>query len=113
MKAMISQPMAGKTPIEIEETRNRAVKFLEERGYEIVNTLFTDDWYSEAVMRDRGVVNIPLGYLAKSLEYMSLCGVVYFCKGWEKARGCRIELEAAKAYGLIVMYEEDYTCRNR
>lgn len=113
MKAMISQPMAGKTPIEIEETRNRAVKFLEERGYEIVNTLFTDDWYSEAVMRDRGVVNVPLGYLAKSLEYMSLCGVVYFCKGWEKARGCLIEHEAATAYGLIVMHEEDYTCRNK
>lgn len=113
MKAMISQPMAGKTPEDIVETRNRAIKFLEERGYEVVNTLFTDVWYSESSMKDRGVVNKPLCYLAKSLENMSLCGVVYFCKGWEKARGCRIELEAAKAYGLIVMYEEDYTCRNK
>lgn len=113
MKAMISQPMAGKTPEYIVETRERAVKFLEERGYEIVNTLFTDDWYSESSMKDRGVVNKPLCYLAKSLENMSLCDVAYFCKGWERARGCRIEQEAAKAYGLIVMYEEDYTCRNK
>lgn len=113
MKAMISQPMAGKTPEEIEETRNRAIKFLKERGYEVVNTLFTDVWYSESSMKDRGVVNKPLCYLAKSLENMSLCDVAYFCKGWERARGCRIELEAAKAYGLIVMYEEDYTCRNK
>lgn len=113
MKAMISQPMAGKTPEDIVETRNRAIKFLEERGYDIVNTLFTDDWYSEACMKDRGVVNKPLCYLAKSLENMSLCDVAYFCKGWEKARGCRIEQEAAKAYGLIVMYEEDYTCLNK
>lgn len=113
MKAMISQPMAGKTPEDIVETRNRAVKFLEERGYEVVNTLFTDVWYSESSMKDRGVVNKPLCYLAKSLENMSLCDVAYFCKGWERARGCRIEQEAAKAYGLIVMYEEDYTCRNK
>lgn len=113
MKAMISQPMAGKTPEEIVETRNRAIKFLKERGYEVVNTLFTDVWYSESSMKDRGVVNKPLCYLAKSLENMSLCDVAYFCKGWERARGCRIEQEAAKAYGLIVMYEEDYTCRNK
>lgn len=113
MKAMISQPMAGKTPEDIVETRNRAIKFLEERGYEVVNTLFTDVWYSESAMKDRGVVNKPLCYLAKSLENMSLCDVAYFCKGWERARGCRIEQEAAKAYGLIVMYEEDYTCLNK
>lgn len=25
---------------------------------------------------------------------MSLCHVAYFCKGWEKARGCRIELKS-------------------
>lgn len=113
MKAMISQPMAGKTPEEIIETRNRAIEFLEKNGYEVVNTLFTDVWYSESSMKDRGVVNKPLCYLAKSLENMSLCDVAYFCKGWERARGCRIEQEAAKAYGLIVMYEEDYTCRNK
>ena len=113
MKAMISQPMAGKTPEEIVETRNRAIEFLEENGYEVVNTLFTDMWYSESSMKDRGVVNKPLCYLAKSLENMSLCDVVYFCKGWEWARGCRIEQEAAKAYGLFVMYEEDYTCLNK
>lgn len=113
MKAMISQPMAGKTPEDIVETRNRALEFLEKNGYEVVNTLFTDVWYSESSMKDRGVVNKPLCYLAKSLENMSLCDVAYFCKGWERARGCLIEHEAAIAYGLIVMYEEDYTCRNK
>lgn len=113
MKVMISQPMAGKTPEEIAETRERAIKFLEEGGFEVVNTPFTDDWYGELAMKNRGVVNKPLCYLAKSLENMTLCDVAYFCKGWEKARGCRIEQEAARSYGLIVMYEEDYTCRNK
>lgn len=106
MKAMLSQPMAGKTEEEIRETREKAIKALKERGYEIVNTLFTDEWYSWEAMEARGVVQIPLCFLAKSLEKMSLCHAVYFCKGWENARGCRIEHDAALAYGLDIIYEE-------
>lgn len=105
-KAMLSQPMAGKTEKEIVETRERAIAALKERGYEIVNTLFADEWYSDEAMKERGVVQIPLCFLAKSLENMSLCHAVYFCAGWENARGCRIEHEAAKAYGLEIIYEE-------
>ena len=105
-KAMLSQPMAGKTEKEIVETRERAIAALKERGYEIVNTVFTDEWYSDEAMKERGVVQIPLCFLAKSLENMSLCHAAYFCVGWEKARGCRIEHEAAKAYGLEIIYEE-------
>lgn len=105
-KAMLSQPMAGKSEEEIVETRNRAISSLEAQGYEIVNTLFTDEWYSRENMEARGVVQIPLSFLAKSLENMSLCHAAYFCKGWEQARGCRIEHDAAVAYGLTILYEE-------
>ena len=105
-KAMLSQPMAGKTDEEIRVTREKAIKALKERGYDIVNTLFTDEWYSNEKMKERGVVQIPLCFLAKSLENMSLCHVVYFCKGWESARGCRIAHDAAVAYGLEIIYEE-------
>ena len=106
MKAMLSQPMAGKTEQEITDTRNRAIAALEAHGYEVVNTLFTDEWYSKEKMQERGVVQIPLCFLAKSLENMSLCHAAYFCRGWENARGCRIEHDAAKAYGLEIIYEE-------
>ena len=78
-KAMLSQPMAGKTNEEITATRERAIAALEARGYEIVNTLFTDEWYSKESMEKRGVVNIPLCFMAKSLENMSLCHAAYFC----------------------------------
>lgn len=105
-KAMLSQPMAGKSNEEIKATRERAIKALEARGYEIVNTLFTDEWYSDEAMKNRGVVQIPLCFLAKSLENMSLCHAAYFCKGWENTRGCKIEHDAAIAYGLDVIYEE-------
>ena len=103
-RAMISQPMACKTAYEIIATRDLAVVKLRQMGYEVVNTLFTDEWYSDEAMRERGVVQVPLCYLAKSLENMSLCHVAYFCPGWEDTCGCRIEHDAAVAYGLEVMY---------
>ena len=106
MRAMLSQPMAGKTDEEIVATRDKAISVLKEKGYEIVNTLFTDEWYGKEAMEKRGVVQIPLCFLAKSLENMSMCHAAYFCKGWEKARGCKIEHEAAMAYGLEIIYEE-------
>lgn len=105
-KAMLSQPMAGRTEEEIVSTREKAIAVLKKEGYEVINTLFTDEWYSKGKMEERGVVQIPLCFLAKSLENMSLCHTAYFCKGWENARGCRIEHEAAKAYGLEIIYEE-------
>ncbi len=89
LKAMLSQPMAGKTDEEIIATREKAIAELEKRGYEIVNTLFTDEWYSSEKMEERGVVQIPLCFLA--------------------ARGCQIEHEAAVAYGLDIIYEERAT----
>lgn len=105
-KAMLSQPMAGKTEEEIAAARETAVMILEGAGYHVVNTLFTDAWYRSEAMKERGVEQIPLQFLAKSLENMSLCHCAYFCKGWEAARGCRIEHQAAIEYGLDIIYEE-------
>ena len=106
-KAMLSQPMRGKSEAVIRTTRERAITALKAKAYEVVNTLFTDEWYSSENMEKRGVENIPLCFLAKSLENMSLCHAVFFCKGWKEARGCKIEHEAAVAYGLDIIYEED------
>lgn len=104
-KAMLSQPMRGKTNEEIIATREKAIETLKNKGYEIVNTLFTDEWYSPEAMGERGVVQIPICFLAKSLENMSLCHAVYFCEGWDAARGCIIEHDVAKAYGIEIIEE--------
>lgn len=105
MKAMLSQPMSGKTDQEISETRDRAIRILEESGYEVVNTLFSDEWATKENLEEAGFVQVPLAFLAKSLECMSQCHAVYFCKGWEEARGCKLEHDAAVAYGLTIIYE--------
>lgn len=108
MKAMISQPMAGKTDEEIIETRERATKILEKHGYKVIDTFFTDEWTNNEKLKEKGdIVQIPIYFLSKSLEAMSKCHAVYFCKGWKNARGCRIEHDAALAYGLNIIYEHE------
>lgn len=105
LKAMISQPLAGKSGQEIAVTRECAKRVLERHGYDLADTLIADEFYSMNNMVRRGVVHIPLCFLGKSLKCMSLCHAVYFCAGWENSRECRIEHEAAKAYGLTILYE--------
>ena len=42
----------------------------------------------------------PLWFLGKSIELLSQADVVYFVKGWDKARGCKIEHQCAVAYNI-------------
>ena len=105
MKAMLSQPMRGKTDEEIVADRNRAITYLESKGYEVINTFFTDEWESKEKLTERGVVNIPICFLAKSIVHMSLCDTVYFVKGWHVARGCILEHSVAETYGLNIIEE--------
>lgn len=100
-KAMISQPMAGKTGEEIVATRDLAVAKLRQMGYEVANTVFE---FTDEMLDALEVQHASLYYLASSLQAMSRCDCVYFCEGWKNARGCKIEHEAAEAYGLEVIY---------
>jgi len=106
MKAMLSQPMAGLTDEQIAAARDKAIAALEAMGYEVVNTLFTDAQYAEWT-ENNDVRNVPVMYLAQSIKNMSLCDAAYFVPGWDKARGCRIEHDVARAYGLAIIYGKE------
>lgn len=99
-KVMISQPMRGISEEDIKNTRARVRALLVEQGYEVIDSHIKFRLHYES-----DVKNPPIYYLALSILYMSLCDIVYFCKGWEKARGCRVEHEIANAYGLQIIYE--------
>lgn len=101
-KCMISQPMRGLTDEQILAIREKAMKAIEEAGYEFQDSYFGD---SLKIEKDRDDVNIPVLYLSKSIERMANCKAVYFCKGWEEARGCVIEHEVAQKYDLTCIYE--------
>ena len=94
--------MSGVDDKEIQSTRDKAMKWIADNGYE-----FQDSFVTEQVPDE--VVNSSVWYLAKSLEFMSNVTAVYFCKGWETARGCVIEHTVASEYGIECIYEEEHT----
>ena len=100
-KAMISQPMRGLDAETILKTRDKAKQYLESQGYGVVDTFFdfTD-------LENEGVKMEPVYYLGKSIQEMSKVDLVYFCNGWDKARGCQAEHFIAKTYGLKVVHED-------
>jgi Asp-tRNA(Asn)/Glu-tRNA(Gln) amidotransferase A subunit family amidase len=90
--------MRGKSEEQVRRERAAVVGRLEASGCEVVDTVFPDFTNSG---------NIPLKYLAKSLEAMADVDFVYFMSGWEFVRGCRIEHAAAVDYGIKHSYQED------
>lgn len=44
-------------------------------------------------------------YLSKSIAFIGKVDAVYFMKGWEKARGCKIEHQVAVEYEKQIYYE--------
>lgn len=104
-KLFISQPMRDKTDEEILAVREKAIEsaknYLKECGEEDEIEVI-DSFFQNAPAEAR-----PLWFLAKSLELLSTADVAYFAKGWEDARGCRIENECAIEYGIDVI--EDYS----
>lgn len=102
-KIFISQPMNGKTTEEIENERNyiidrlREDRLRENESVEIIDSFFKDKPYEAS----------PLWYLGESIKLMSEADVVFFCNGWQTARGCQIEHDCALEYGIDTMYEED------
>ena len=102
-KIFISQPMNGKTTEEIENERNYIIDRLatqfarENECIEIIDSFFKDKPYEAS----------PLWYLGESIKLMSEADVVFFCDGWQIARGCQIEHDCALEYGIDTMYEED------
>lgn len=107
LRVMISQPMNGKTDAEISATRERIEKILTHNGYEVVNSYFQTQWQDRDELANNKVVSIPVHFLAKAIDKMSTCHCVFFCDGWENARGCRIEHKIAEEYGLEIIHESN------
>lgn len=98
-KLFISQPMKGKSDEDILAERQKAIKSAEAKIGEEVEVI--DSFFQEAPVYAK-----PLWFLGKSLELLAGADVAYFAPGWEEARGCKIEHDAAVAYGLNIIYEE-------
>lgn len=95
-KLFISQPMKNKTDEEILKEREMAIKEAKEHLNDEVEVI--DSFFQSAPTNAK-----PLWFLGKSLELLSTADVAYFAKEWQEARGCRIEHECAKEYGIDII----------
>lgn len=99
----ISQPMRGLTPDEIKLNRSEAIKdikkFILNKYGEEVNII--DSYFEDAPQ-----TKLPaLWWLGQSICKLSEADIIYFLKGYENARGCRIEALCAKEYGIEIVEE--------
>ena len=61
-------------------------------GYEILDNIFTD--------KIPKVKNKNIYYLSKAITLMTEADIIIFMPGWKDSRGCKIEYEIAKEYGI-------------
>lgn len=98
MKVMISQPMNGRHDAEIRNERDEVIKKLQSMHIDVIDTFFEDN-----------VVNHPradIYLLSKSILKMCEADAIIFIGDWRNARGCYIEHEVAKRYGIKILYSD-------
>lgn len=95
-KLFISQPMKGKTNVEIKKEREEAIRCAKEMMSDEVEVI--DSFFENAPAEAK-----PLWYLGESLKLLSIADVAYFATGWKEARGCKIEHTCAQQYGINII----------
>lgn len=94
MRVFLSYPMNGRTKEECLKTREMLLNhFPLYREWEWVDNL-------DCEVEDG---SNPLYYLGEALKKLSTCDAIMIAPGSIFARGCRIELRAAKEYGLKII----------
>lgn len=101
-RLFISQPMNGRTDKEIQQERNeiiaRVIDKFPDDEVEVIDSFFKDAPHEAK----------PLWFLGKSLELLSTADIAFFARGFENARGCKIENQCAIQYNIETVIE-DYT----
>ena len=92
MKIFISQPMTGRTNEEIVSERQALIDYYTNLGHEVIDTVFNFD--------DVEVKHIGVYYMGYSIVAMANADLVVFMDGWQNSRGCKLEYELAKQYGV-------------
>lgn len=100
-KLFISQPMKGLTDEEILKTREKIRVKAEKvigKPVKLIDSFIKD--YPGEINK-----HVPVFYLGKSIQLLSQADIAYFGEDWRNARGCLIEHEVARQYGIKIIEE--------
>ena len=96
-RVFISQPVEGKSDVEVLSARAKAAHEAQEHLGEEIEVL--DAFWSNTGAR-------ALQMLGQAISVMSQADLVYFVPGWESDRKCSIEHTCATEYGINVLEGE-------
>ena len=102
MKIFISMPMSGKST---EQVRQEMKKIEAKIVDKLPSGTILIDSIIEGADKDIAIKGDQIGvwYLGESLKMMAGADIVFFASGYENARGCLIEYQVAKDYGMFVV----------
>lgn len=95
MKVMISIPMNGIDDNIVKNQISDIKKDFAKLHIDCVDSFLTEEPIN---VNHEGVY-----YLSRSLDILSQCDAMFFHKDWQKARGCRIERQICKEYGIKIL----------
>ena len=93
MKVFISMPMRGKTKEQIMQDFKNAELVIKRHhsNVQVINSYI-------------GISDNPVFCLGEAIKLLSRADMCYFCEGWHKARGCKIEHLVCEEYGIKKEY---------
>lgn len=91
----ISGPITGTT--DYNRRFNLAEKMLKLAGYEPVNPAKINGKMPDTTTHEQ--------YMHVSYALMDTCDAVYMTRGWEKSKGCKLELKYAVENGISLTFE--------
>lgn len=98
LKLFASVPMRDKSEDEIERSFKTALENVK-KLYPDNNIILIESYKSENKNKS------AIDSLGNAIKEMNNADIVYFCKGWQDARGCVIEHDVATKYGKKCHYE--------
>jgi hypothetical protein len=105
MKVMISLPMNGRKKEEVEKRLKELTAEFKKMHIDVVHSFDTKE-----IKVDSN--NPRVFYLGRTImKYMHDVDAVYFDKGWNDAKGCKIERAICREYGIKIL-DTDFLSRD-
>ena len=101
----ISVPMSGRNQTDVINDLNRAMRYIinykKELDYEYDEIIFKADAYKKPKLD----YEPRLECLGEDIKILGECNACFFCVGWKESKGCNIEREVCKQYGIRIIDE--------
>ena len=102
MRIYISIPITGHDPEKQRAKAERFAKDIDAMGHKPINPFDVPKPPEHFCEKEKYAY-----YMGLDISGLLLCDAVYFSRGWEQSKGCRLEHAAAEIYGLKIFYALD------